>query len=143
MKSKNGFDPNRVIAKLIVLAQISSDAGKGYHTLETHASDKMVLGYSTKERFIAQAINLINSTPKCGWKYWCLQAPDQNGYKSILVYFEHRSIKGQCSFHTPFNRSETLSLICKNKAKGVPMEWDHQIGGSQSFCRKLIDLYNL
>lgn len=140
---KKNYNLEKIIAKFIVLAQISSDAGKGIHLLKTHASKEMRLGYSTKENFIANAIKLINSNPKCGWKYWCTKTPDQNGYPSILVYFEHCSIKGQCSFHTPLNRSNFLFDFCKKRSKGCPIEWDKNIGGSQYFCYKLIKLYNL
>ena len=89
------------IIKNIILAQIASDAGKGYDNVAQasfpiigkEVRKSMHFGYTIKDKYIQNAIELINATPRCSINYWCVKAPDQNGYDSIIAYFDIKGMK--------------------------------------------------
>ena len=132
------------VIKAICKAQIASDAGKGIHTLicknDKHAVNT---AYLSKENYILQALGVLTNSKVTNINYWCEKAGDQNGYPSIIVYFDIKinNERKQVSFHTPLNRaSETL---LKYVSTGRKTRWDKKIGGSQDTCRQLIEEFNL
>lgn len=141
---------HRMIAKAIIQAQIASDAGKGQHdSYGYHDTSHMYRGprylkYDLKVTMILRAINLIDSN-KTYFRYYVEKVPDQNGYSSVLVYFQYKHPKKsigtiQISFHSPLNKAGELKRYI---GKGTPMRWDHQIGGSKRACNILADTFHV
>lgn len=131
------------IARQIVLAQISSESGKGHDDLvikEDRGPHR--LGYGLKSRFIKNAINMINKSKESRISYWCVENPDQNGYPSIITYFLYRGPEGrfQVSFHTPYNMAGSLIPFI---GKGMKQRWNKVIGGSHEACENLIEIFDL
>lgn len=100
-------------------------------------------GYSEKTAYILKALRLINSNRRCGWNYWVERTADQNGYSSIITYFEYKNDgtdELQISFHTPFNKSPVeLDKMAYGK-KGRRCHWDRK--GSRKNCQILIDKFD-
>lgn len=123
------------IIRAIIMAQISSDAGKGMHRVflpgGQYAARK---GYRAKEFYELRALTMVDSTPKCGINYWVEATPDQNGIDSILVYFDIRICEKrfQISFHNP-----AWSSIRSYVGKGRKTRWTHEYYGSVDACRTL------
>lgn len=132
------------IIKAICKAQIASDAGKGIYALTCkHDKNAVNTAYLSKENYILQALGVLTKSKHTNINYWCEQTGDQNGYPSIIVYFDIKinNERKQVSFHTPLNRaSETL---LKYVSTGRKTRWDNKIGGSQDTCRQLIEEFNL
>lgn len=97
--------------------------------------------YKAKTQYILKAIRLINSNRRCGWNYWVKRTLDQNGYSSIITYFEYKNdgLKVQISFHTPFSKSPVELDKMANGKKGRICHWDH--GSSRKNCQLLIDRF--
>lgn len=101
-------------------------------------------GYSEKTTYILKALHLINSNRRCGWNYWVKRTADQNGYSSVITYFEYKNDDGgdklQISFHTPFSKSPFELDKMANKKKGRVCHWDQK--GSRKNCQILIDKFD-
>ena len=97
--------------------------------------------YDAKEEFILKSINLIRKN-KSQFNYWVEAAADQNGYPSIISYFDFKldGKRYQVSFHTPKNLGKKLE---KYVSTGRKTRWDRNPGGSVMACQKLIKYYNL
>lgn len=136
-KGVNIMDKIKSIIKNIILAQIASDSGKGIKTLPdfTGAREAIAEGYNKKDYYIASAIVLINSTPRSGINYYVEEKPDQNGYPSLVIYFDIKlnGKRYQISFHSPKNRT-TLYHFC---SKGRKTRWTKEIEGSRKACEEL------
>lgn len=133
------------IIRAIIMAQIASDAGKGeYGDGGRCRGDRLAKyrGYAAKPHYIAAAIKMINTTPRCGINYYCTTAPDQNGYPSVLVYFDIRweGHRYQLSFHNPPQHS---GLLRQYIGKGRPTRWNKWRGGSRADARTLIEIFGL
>lgn len=132
------------VIKAICKAQIASDAGKGVHTL-TCKNDKNAVNtaYLSKENYILQALGVLTKSKITNINYWCELTGDQNGYPSILVYFDIKinNKRKQVSFHTPLNRAS--DALFRYVSTGRKTRWDKKIGGSQDACRQLIEEFNL
>ena len=132
------------VIKAICKAQIASDAGKGIYAL-TCKNDKNAVNtaYLSKENYILQALGVLTKSKITNINYWCEKAGAQNGYPSILVYFDIKinNERKQVSFHTPLNRASENLL--KYVSTGRKTRWDKKIGGSQDTCRQLIEEFNL
>lgn len=145
----------RYIALQIIGAQASSDYGKWNDFLACILSDMpelkhvglyTTLGYRAKVSFIINAINSINCINRMThghsvFSYYVVAEEDQNGYDSILVYFEF-DVYGrheQVSFHTPKGRagSDLLRWI----GKGRPTTWNRVRGGSRIAAERLLRRY--
>ena len=98
-------------------------------------------GYDAKEEFILKSINLIRKN-KSQFNYWVEAAADQNGYPSLISYFDFKldGKRYQVSFHTPKNLGMKLQ---KYVSTGRKTRWDRNPGGSVTACKKLIEYYNL
>ena len=136
------------IARLVCLAQDASDSGKFESVLTFRNTNNAVAhkhGYSVKTAYIMKAVKLINSNPRCGWNYYISgQTPDQNGYKSVIVYFEYKddgNHRYQISFHTPWDLIPTSMET--QMTKGRNTRWNHNIGGSRYNCQRLINMFDL
>ena len=75
-----------------MLAQIASDSGKSiiYDGSLGHVSgvrNARKMGYDAKPEHILAALQLIERIPFFGVSYYVELTPDQNGYDSVLVYF--------------------------------------------------------
>lgn len=115
---------DRKIAREIVKAQASSDAGKDLDRLDGHyLRHSKYLGYSYKTMAIKRAIDLINGSKESMFRYYVVESDDQNGYPSLITYFKFKlSGKGyQISFHTPMDQAE---LLLPYVGKGMKMRWD-------------------
>ena len=139
------LSPEAEIARLICLAEAASDSGKGFSVLNfrrTSSDNANEYAYTAKPKYIRKAINLINSNPRLGWNYWVEQAPDQNGYDSVIVYFDYK-VNGkriQVSFHTPLGIAGDLIRYI---GKGRKTRWNKKLMGSIAACRMLINQFNL
>lgn len=115
---------NREIAKAIVSAQICSDGGKDINTVATKNCFRGAhyMRYALKTTFILRAIKMIVHT-KNEFSFFAKEEPDQNGYSSVLVYFEFRcnGTKHQISFHSPRNKAAELLPFC---GKGRKTHWN-------------------
>lgn len=125
------------VFQAIVDAQRASDAGKDiYYLPENWAS---LNGYSPKASRISYALHIIDTHPPMGIIYYSKFEKDQNGYNSIVVYFEWKDDNGrrqQVSFHNPLiPQTEVLE---KWVDKGRPTRWNKRIGGSRGACSSLI-----
>ena len=137
----NSYEKN--IIKNIILAQIASDAGKGYYDV-ANTSFPIIgkevrkakhFGYEIKDKYIRNAIELINTTPRCRVNYWCVKAPDQNGYDSIIAYFDIKGDKRyQISFHSPWDRTPLKGYL----SHGRPTRWTKEVKGSIKACLELL-----
>lgn len=136
------------IARSIVLAQIASDSGKGIYEIEMHnqnenAADKSsTKGYSIKEFHILRTIDKINCSKRCAFNYWVEKAADQNGYDSIIVYFDIKldGKRHQVSFHTPYNKAcKKLKALV---GKGRRTRWQKHCS-SRETCKSLVQIYAL
>lgn len=139
---------NARIALEVVLAQICSDAGKGVEevtiTNERWLQGARWQGYRAKTAHILRAVTLINSAPLGAWRYYIVKQADQNGYQSVLVYFEHHSKECgrlQISFHTPFDGApRALRALV---GRGRKTRWDKNFGGSREACKSLVSTLKL
>lgn len=132
----------KLICINIVAAQIASDAGKGIYDIDFNhlniKSFKMAekFAYDVKPGFILKAIEIINSNPQCGINYYVSADEDQNGYDSVIVYFDIKinDERFQVSFHTPLNKADDLIRLV---GTGRKTRW-RRIVGSRESCQKLI-----
>ena len=139
---------DRQIARAIVMAQLSSDSGKGFHWEDgtpTPANSRAAndLGYTLKLPEIIRAIRMINSVKETVWRYYVEQAPDQNGHDSYIVYFETKDESGnriQISFHNPAWKSQELACWA---GKGRKTRWNRCVGGSRDDAKRIVELFNL
>ena len=139
---KNSIE--KEISKNIILAQVASDSGKKLEaTVEVKGSrGAKDLGYGLKVNYIMTAIKLIRKN-KTQFSYWVESAPDQNGYGSVIVYFEFQ-LWGeilQVSFHTP--ESLVPREMWRLVNTGRPTVWNGVIGGSRTCCEKLKEVFEL
>lgn len=141
------------ICKQIVLAQAASDYAKGHseltHILKNTESNKKFYDsdsrvcYDYKDKCIMNALKIIDNTPRCGVNYYYDWQPDQNGYQSILIYFDIKidETRLQVSFHSfcPSLRTRINKKIHDGKkpSKGRKTKWDH--GSSRQNCEWLIN----
>ena len=135
------------ILREILLAQAASDSGK-YHESDLMsytsgirgAYKTLSLGYGRKPEHQVRAIEAINKIPRCGINWNVIMEADQNGYPSVLVYFEiARGVIGnekrlQVSFHNPIREKAVFSSFI---GKGRKTRWNHEIGGSVKACRQI------
>jgi hypothetical protein len=138
------MDINRKIARLIVAAQISSDRGKYENAVDngSHTGrNARRYGYGVKTINIVNAINLIRAN-KTQFNYWVVENPDQNGYPSIITFFEWKvgDQRYQISFHTPWRLAKDLIPYV---GTGRPTRWNKIFGGSREAARQLKEFYNL
>lgn len=132
-----------LIAKYVIAAQVCSDGGKNTPSVKMKNSSHYQWGYDGKPAMIEQAIRIIDSMPRCQFTYWCEMAPDQNGYGSMITYFEFNlgGYVGQISFHTPSNL--ITSFLRKKTNKGRRTKWNKIRGGSLESSKYLRDYFNL
>lgn len=135
------MDINKYIAKQIVFAQSASNVGKDLFR-DYDSRGTLYCGYDIKPQYIKRAIDAINSTSKTRFTYYVVSEPDQNGYASILVYFEWKGPLGlnQVSFHNP---PRTAPVLGKYLGKGTPTGWNGIRGGSLRAVEYLVRQYHL
>jgi hypothetical protein len=117
-------DIDRKIAFEIIEAQASSDAGKRLDRLDGHKLRYAKhMRYAYKPMAIKRAIDTIRSTKNSMFKYYVVEADDQNGYPSIIAYFmfKHDGARYQISFHSPMN---TADILLPYVGSGTKMRWD-------------------
>ena len=142
---------DRQIARAIVMAQLASDAGKRggmwdkWESQETPVSCKgaAVLRYGLKPTEIIRALRMIDSSTETVWRYYVEQVPDQNGYPSVLVYFETKDVDGkrlQISFHSPLGKAGKLTRWI---GKGRKTRWVKQLGKSRIDAKRVVEIFNL
>lgn len=131
---------NREIAKAIVAAQVCSDSGKGIDILAIKGRrGPYHMGYGLKDGYILRALKMITTT-KNGFSFYVNEKPDQNGYSSVIVYFEYNyGGKHQISFHTPIRKAERLLHY---SGKGRKTHWNNA-HTSRDDCALLCELFNL
>ena len=123
----------RMVAKLVCLAQIASDAGKMSWCVE-HARTltPMEGGYGLKDDYIRQALALRHPWVHVGVD----MSPNDIGSKCI-IYFEFEGVKGQVSFHSFAKRWEKWTHLDQG------LTWDGILGGSRDTCHRLNSRFNL
>lgn len=136
----------RDIARLVVLAQDASDSGKNMCMLNMHMSNRYTqyAGYDAKNKYIALALKRISSCKPCGWNFYTNKEGDQNGYPSVLTYFQYSDEHGNrydICFHTPLYQAE--NSFAEFIGKGRRTHWNGKIGGARRDCQKLVELFNL
>lgn len=140
---KNSIE--KEISRNIILAQIASDTGKNLETVNLEIKGShgaRDLGYGIKINYILTVIKLIRKN-KTQFSYWVEESPDQNGYGSVVVYFEF-PLWGemlQVSFHTP--ESLVPREMWRLVNTGRPTVWNGIIGGSRACCETLKEVFNL
>ena len=138
------YNYNKMIAKAIISAQMASDAGKNIDrsVMSGHINRAPKnQGYSVKTSFIIRALSLIDGRSTDFRYYVSGIVPDQNGYSSLIVYFQFRYDDGkkhQISFHTPRSEWKVLKNWC---GKGTPIRWDKKV--SFESCHELAKKYGL
>ena len=135
------------IARYIIKAQISSDAGK-YIRNDTGSRYRIArspekFGYDMKTWYIYQALKLIRSNKQSMFNYYVTDyTPDQNGHSSIITYFDF-NIDGkryQISFHTPEEKIPIeLLRMC---GTGRKTRWRKSVSSIDS-TRALVKKFNL
>lgn len=139
------YETARSIARKVVLAQDASDAGKNITSLSMNTSTAYSSkGYAAKNTYILAALKEISTTKPCGWNFYVMpDQKDQNGYWSVITYFQYKSSTGvryEISFHTPANQAEFLRPYFN---KGRKTHWNGSPGGSRQDCQELIDIFDL
>ena len=138
------LSPDAEIARLICLAEAASNSGKGFSVLafrRTSSEKANEYAYAAKPKYIRKAINLINSNPKLGWNYWVEKTSDQNGYDSVIVYFDYKinSKRIQVSFHNPLGSAGDLIPFI---GKGRKTRWNKKLTCTAA-CKMIIGHFNL
>ena len=139
-----------LIAKCLVKAQTASDGGKHIDTIygRDNHNKKAVshMGYGLKTAMILRAIKLISNS-RSSFTYYVITADDQNGYPSIITYFQwylpadvvyNGKKQIQISFHTPLNMANDLMPYV---GKGFKVEWDRK--SSADTAQMLAEVYNI
>lgn len=125
----------RKILLLIAKAQAYSNAAKDNYEKLSKLQERLGCfdmtrseNYAGKDKALALAIKIINSTPRCGVYYFIERKDDQNGYPSNVIYFSFKlwGERTQISFHN-FN-----GKITKMAGKGRPCHWEYENGGDVS-----------
>lgn len=145
------MDLDKRIARAIIAAQLCSDGGKRDRRLLTKIirftvddnfwKEQWVKGYPRKTFWIDRAIQMIDCSKEQTYHYWVEDSPDQNGYNSVIVYFDFKidGRRHQVSFHTPENK---ITGVLKDKNKsGRKTRWDKQIGSSRQAAYLLFQKY--
>ena len=133
------------IARLVILAQDASDAGKGIDALDLHISKRYTQrkGYAAKNVYILAAIKSIANSKPCGWNFYVEPfRPDQNGCESVISYFQYKmdGVRYEVSFHTPVDQAAGLKPFF---GKGRKTHWNGVAGGSRADCQTLADIFCL
>jgi hypothetical protein len=139
------LDNAKRIARLVILAQDASDAGKGLNALELSSSKRYTQsqGYAAKNTYILKAIQQIRNTKPCGWNFYVeADRPDQNGYRSVITYFQYKlnGVRYDVSFHTPYDQAGYLRPYF---GKGRRTHWNGLYGGSRKDCQTLAEIFNI
>jgi hypothetical protein len=140
MKELNKSD--RKIAQLLVLAQIASDAGKGFQDekLNSVRGAKRAVngGYNRKDLYVREAIESILKSRNSAFRFFC--CTDLHCRADSLVYFKVKvdGVYRQISFHS-FD-CELWKYQTKQSEKHT-QRWDH--GVSRETAYALIEAYNL
>lgn len=131
-------ETDKKIARLIIRAQDCSDAGKRISSGNREAE---YLAYNGKSEQIILALKSIFGAKRTIFSAYSTKEPDQNGYPSILTYFEF-NVDGeeyQISFHTPY-REALQSGLTRFVGKGKETKWNGVYGGSRNARDKLFEL---
>lgn len=131
---------NLMIAKAIIDAQAGSDTGKGIETVGGRVTRLgRHNGYACKPGEILRAVNAIKHSKSPSFRYYVKAEGDQNGYPSILVFFEFKFEPEekwrQISFHTPWNRAP--KALKELAGSGSKTRWNRVPGGSYRECENL------
>ena len=123
-----------LIAREIILAQVSSDGGKGIGEIERIFSDSLPVnreGYKNKERHILRAISLISKSKESKFRFFVTK----DG-KCPLVYFDYKgdSTRLQVSFHCPYS-TDVEKWMTKRDRKSYSTKWDRL--SSREACKAL------
>lgn len=133
------------IVRTVLAAQVASNIGKmsseGLDLLTGRLKHQARNGYAAKPKLEIEAIRLINiytgiqrkagNETGLSINYFLMDTPDQNGYDSILVYFDfkYKSHRYQVSFHNPWSidiarmmSSKINSGRCTHWDRGCSME---------------------
>lgn len=135
----------RRIARLVILAQDASDAGKRIDSLDLRISKRYTQrkGYAAKNVYILAAIKTIANSKPCGWNFYVdANKPDQNGHASVITYFQYKldGVRYEVSFHTPAGQADDLKPFF---GKGRKTHWNGVISGSRADCQTIADIFNL
>lgn len=128
---------DRVIARYILNAQISSDGGKSIYEISNLSRHAFNEAYDGKDRYILGAIKMIRSSKDSNFRFFV----KPNSWTAFIVYFETRihGEKFQVSFHS---YDESLRPYCLGKAHhGFRTRWDH--GSSRDTAVAIAEYYGI
>lgn len=142
---RTSYEVAKSIARKVILAQDASDYGKGIPELEYMCSDRYpkYMGYTAKNTYILEALKEISTNKPCGWNFYvCPNQPDQNGYDSVITYFQLKldGVRYEISFHTPADQAFSLKRFF---GKGRKTHWNGKLGQSREDCQRLAWLFNI
>lgn len=135
------FDFTKEIIRNICLAQAYSDAAKHITNDLTMifgiANDDKDFCYQKKDKFIYQAITMVNRFNPKNINYYVIRQPDQNGNMSNVIYFDIKidEMRYQISFHN-FRRA-----IRNMTGKGRVTRWHGYEGSSREAAEALSAIY--
>lgn len=139
------YETAKKVAQLVVLAQDASDAGKGKRLISKTKMSKRysATGYDAKLNYILMAIKMINSSRPCGWNYYVIGSPDQNGYPSFITYFQYKdagNTRYELSSQIPWSMETELYPFLR---KGRKTHWNGKMYGSVADANALVALFDL
>lgn len=130
----------RELAKLLILAQASSDAGKGIWTLSNTLQEKLQKkawnGYPEKDRAIYSMVSILSVHPRKDIHFFIVR--DAEKVANYLVYFDFllNGQKVQVSFHS---YDERLKKFLKGSRKSCT-EWREELV-SRDVCFALAERF--
>lgn len=132
---------DKYIARCIINAQNCSDAGKYIAPVLLNRHDQQKAKHSKyigKTRYILNALDVLSKTKGSMFTFYVRTTRDQNGYPSVLTYFEFKigEERHQVSFHTPIGSLTWDDGEHFNKyiGKGRRTHWNHDLNGSIKSC---------
>ena len=120
------------LLKLLVLAQVASDSGKGYYNLSHNCNNAVKKGYNLKDVYILQALAMCQRIPSV---QYCMDV--DSCLDMVVVLFDTHF--GQISFHT-FLKEKSLKKYLPNS---ILIEWDQKVSGSKKTAKKISKQLNL
>lgn len=135
------------IARLVVLAQDASDAGKKLNIVRMNKNKRFTqyAEYYAKNKYIKLALKRISTCKPCGWNFYVHEEDDQNGYPSVLTYFQYKDKENgkryDICFHTPAYQAR--QWFPEFIGRGRKTHWNGIIGGARRDCQALADHFDL
>jgi hypothetical protein len=117
MPERRQYTMNNSVKKILrnlINAQIASDGGKSVFELPRTEKEWAIAkaGYAAKDRYISDAIGLINSSRNCGIYFSVTFCPELSEWNDCYIVYFNIKINGkryQVSYHSFDSRFEPLA----------------------------------